>query len=60
MPATTTAQLVAGLRPGRGYDVSVERAGGGIEVTVTPGGAQRADEAGVIALGGFAEKKAEP
>jgi len=60
VPATTTAQLVGGLRPGEGYDVELERAGGSIQVTITPGGSRKADEAGAIVLGALAEKKAEP
>jgi hypothetical protein len=57
VPASTTAQIVGGLHPGGGYDVSFKTAGSAIEVTVTSGSAYRADEGGVIALGGFAAKK---
>ena len=54
VPATTTGQLVSGLRPGEGYDVTFKPAGATVEVTVAPGSAYKADEGGVIALGSLA------
>ncbi len=57
VPASVTSQLVCGLRPGVGYDVALTNVGGNVEVTVTAGSAYKADDAGVIAFGGFAPKK---
>lgn len=54
VPASTKAQLVTGLSPGARYDVTTRRSGGSIEVTIKPGSARQADEAGVIALGSLA------
>lgn len=56
VPVGTTAHLVAGLRAGASYDVSLKSVGSAIEVTVTPGSAHHADAAGVIAIGSLANK----
>jgi hypothetical protein len=53
VPASTTAQLIGGLRPGASYEVRVEPVGDELEVTVQPGTTHRADDAGLIALGSF-------
>jgi hypothetical protein len=58
VPAEVTAQLVGGLAPRGGYDVTIKRAGNAAEVSVAPGSAYHADEAGVLAIGGFAAVKA--
>ena len=46
-PAGTTAQLVTGLTPDAAYDVKQN----GQTVTITPGGAQKADSGGVLVIG---------
>jgi hypothetical protein len=51
IPSTVTAQLITGLAPGGGYDVSSQRSGGQISVTLAPGTAYHADSGGVLALG---------
>lgn len=57
VPATTKGQLVSGLVPGAGYDVTLRTVGSSLEVTIAPGAARRADEAGVLALGSLEAKK---
>ena len=44
----------AGSRRAGAYDVAIRRAGGAAEVTVSPGSAHHADQAGVLAIGTFA------
>ena len=51
VPNGTLGQLVTGLAPGGAYEVTQKAAGGGVEVTLTPDGALRADAAGVLAIG---------
>jgi len=46
-PGGTVAQLVTGLTPGAGYTVAQN----GASVTVTPGGASKADSGGVLVIG---------
>lgn len=49
---TTQRHLVTGLAPGSSYSMSFNDLGNGqIEVTVSQGGALRADEAGTVAVG---------
>jgi hypothetical protein len=50
-PAAVSAQIVTGLVPGAVYEVKLKKGAGGVEVTVEPGGSQRADEAGAIVVG---------
>ncbi|MEZ5670539.1 MAG: hypothetical protein R3F55_24510 [Alphaproteobacteria bacterium] len=50
-PAGTTTHLVAGLAPGGGYDVAVEKGDGGVSVIVAPGTALQADAGGVLLVG---------
>jgi hypothetical protein len=57
VPASVTAQIVGGLRPGGAYDVAFKPAGSTVEVTVSAGTAYVADAGGVIALGGLAAKR---
>jgi hypothetical protein len=56
VPAAVTGQLVTGLVPGGGYDVTVKPAGGSIEVTIVPGSGRRANDGGVIAIGALEAK----
>jgi hypothetical protein len=49
-------QLVTGLTPGAGYEVTLRARGAVLEVTIAPGAAQRADQAGVLALGILAKR----
>ncbi|APR81556.1 Serine/threonine kinase associate protein KapC [Minicystis rosea] len=51
VPASVKGQLVTGLAPGGRYEVTMGAKGAEIEVTIAEGGARRADEAGVLALG---------
>jgi len=55
VPSRVTAHLVAGLKPGASYDVTTKITGATIEVTVAPGSAYKADDAGVVTIG-FAKK----
>jgi hypothetical protein len=57
VPAEVTGQLVGGLAPHGGYDVTIRRAGGAAAVTIAAGSAYHADEGGVLAIGGFAGAK---
>jgi hypothetical protein len=57
VPAEVTGQLVGGLAPRGGYDVTIKRAGGGASVTIAPGSAYHADDGGVLAIGSFAGAK---
>ena len=57
VPSRVTAQIVGGLRPGAGYDVTLTTGSGTVEVSIAPGKAYVADEGGVIALGALAAKK---
>lgn len=50
-PAGTTAHMIVGLTPGAGYDAEVTNAGGGVQVSVKPGSAFKADGGGVLVLG---------
>ena len=50
VPDTTAHHYVTGLKPGAPYAVAVQSAGGYVTVTVTPGGASLADEAGALAF----------
>jgi hypothetical protein len=47
-PASVTRHLVTGLSPGGGYEVGRQPAGGGVQITVRPGAALKADEGGVL------------
>ncbi|MER2599538.1 MAG: hypothetical protein ABTQ73_08465 [Caldilineales bacterium] len=49
-PAGTRRQLISGLEPGAGYTVQVTATATGVTVSVQPGGAAVADEAGVLRL----------
>lgn len=49
-PAAVTRHLVTGLVPGGGYEVAKQSAGGGVQITVKPGAALKADEGGVLAF----------
>jgi hypothetical protein len=49
-PAGVTRHLVTGLKPGAGYEVARQPAGGGEQITVKPGSAMKADEGGVLAF----------
>ncbi len=51
VPAAVTGQVVTGLTPGAAYEVSLKTVGGNVEVTIAPGGGEKADEAGVLAIG---------
>lgn len=50
VPGEVIWQLITGLQPNAGYDISVERAGESIQVTIRPGMVYTADAAGVISL----------
>lgn len=50
VPGEVTWQLITGLQPNAGYDISVERTGGSLRVTIRPGTAYMADTAGVVSL----------
>jgi hypothetical protein len=56
VPAAVEGQLVTGLTPGAGYEVTLRARGAVLEVTIAPGAAQRADQAGVLALGTLAKR----
>jgi hypothetical protein len=51
VPSTVTRHLISGLTPGAGYNVSMNVAGGTVQVTVSPGSQYTADPAGVITVG---------
>lgn len=57
LPRGTSRQLITGLAPNGGYDVKTKAAGGSIEVTIAPGSAQRADQAGVLAVGALGSSR---
>jgi hypothetical protein len=48
VPTTVTRHLVTGLAPGAGYDVARQPGAGGVQITVRPGSAMRADDGGVL------------
>jgi hypothetical protein len=48
VPASVTAQYVTGLAPNAGYTVSKRAEGGTTTVTITAGGASKADAGGVL------------
>ena len=49
-PTAVTRHLVTGLAPGAGYDVARQPGGGGVQITIRPGSAVKADEGGVLAF----------
>jgi hypothetical protein len=51
VPGHVTTQLVTGLAPGAGYQVSQQDAGADRLVTVAPGGPYHADAGGVLVVG---------
>ena len=50
-PASTKAHLITGLAPGAGYNVSTQKNGDSVTMTITPGGGQKADSGGVLTVG---------
>jgi hypothetical protein len=49
-PYDASAHLIAGLRPGAGYNVSIQQALSNIQVTVVPGSQYQADKAGLLVV----------
>jgi hypothetical protein len=54
VPKTVNGQLVTGLQPRAGYQVSISDVGSSYQVSVQPGGTVFADSGGVLALGDLA------
>ncbi len=50
VPGNVSWQLIAGLEPEAGYDVTIEQAGENLQVTVRPGKTYQADAAGMLSL----------
>lgn len=55
VPATTTAQLVTGLTPGAGYDLTTETVEGSTRVSLSSGTTLVADAGGVLLVGTLPE-----
>ena len=51
VPKSVTGQLVTGLRPRTGYQVSISDAGTSFQISIQPGGTVFTDSGGVLALG---------
>lgn len=50
VPANTTTHLITGLLPGGSYDVQMDIAADGTQVTIQPGAQVQADEGGVLVI----------
>ncbi len=49
-PGGAAVHVITGLTPNAGYDVQLERTGGGTVVSIQPGAALQADEGGVLVI----------
>lgn len=49
-PAVAAVHVITGLAPNTGYDVQIERTGGGTAVSIQPGAARQTDEGGVLVV----------